>query len=330
MDQTYSSTPMEKAKVSALDFFMYLGSIVLLYTVVGTLISFVFDLIDYLLPDRLTDRSYYSSFYSSGVRFDIAMLIVLTPALIALIMFINRGIRANMAKMELWVRKWSTFLTLFIGTGIVLGDLVTLINTFLNGEITARFIYKVLSVLIIASFITAYYILDLRGVIARSKKIAVSFGLVGTIIILGLLIGGLIIVGSPKKQRLMAFDLQKISHLQQIQYSVLDSYRQKKVLPANIEGLNDPLNSTVIPKDPQTNENYTYKTTSDLSFELCANFNLDSDNRAYPAGGTPPAISTRYDSYYYVGNESDTYWQHKSGLQCFSRTIDPDKYKPYQ
>jgi hypothetical protein len=108
---------MEKAKVSALDFFMYLGSIVLLYTVVGTLISFVFDLIDYLLPDRLTDRSYYSSFYSSGVRFDIAMLIVLTPALIALIMFINRGIRANMAKMELWVRKWSTFLTLFIGTG---------------------------------------------------------------------------------------------------------------------------------------------------------------------------------------------------------------------
>jgi hypothetical protein len=60
------------------------------------------------------------------------------------------------------VRKWLTYITLYIATGIIIGDLITLLTYVLNGDLTLRFVLKVLAVLLIAGSIFGYYLWDLR------------------------------------------------------------------------------------------------------------------------------------------------------------------------
>ena len=60
------------------------------------------------------------------------------------------------------IRKWLTYITLFITSGVIIGDLITLLFNLLGGELTLRFTLKVLSVLLIAGLIFGYYLWDLR------------------------------------------------------------------------------------------------------------------------------------------------------------------------
>ena len=61
------------------------------------------------------------------------------------------------------VRKWLTYLTLFVASAVVTGDLITLLYNVLGGEITTRFLLKTLTVAVIAGGIFGYYLWDLRG-----------------------------------------------------------------------------------------------------------------------------------------------------------------------
>lgn len=60
------------------------------------------------------------------------------------------------------IRKWLTYITLYIATGIIVGDLITLVTYVLNGDLTLRFVLKVLVVLVIAGSVFGYYLWDLR------------------------------------------------------------------------------------------------------------------------------------------------------------------------
>lgn len=308
--------PTTKPKTTAKDFFLYLFALVLLYISVGSLISMLFDYIDYLYPDALGG---YYDFYSSGMRMAIATLIILFPLLVVATFYINRDLRDNPEKQEIGIRKWLLFLTLFLAAGFLIGDLVTLVNTFLNGEITTRFILKVLSVLLVAGYVLAYYVLDLRGVYLRNAKLGHLMGIIASIVVAVVLIGGFIVVGSPASQRLARFDAQKVTDLQGIQSEIVYSFwQQKGRLPKDLSELNDPISGFKIPRDPQSGEMYTYEPGEGLSFKLCATFNKETTSlqgeqimyAAYPISNT---------------NES---WKHGSGKTCFERTIDPELYPP--
>ena len=61
-----------------------------------------------------------------------------------------------------------------------------------------------------------------------------------------------------------------------------------------------------------------------LSFELCANFSLDTrliQEKAMPSFA--PATPARDFSF----NDN---WEHGTGRKCFSRTIDPELYPPFE
>jgi len=60
------------------------------------------------------------------------------------------------------VRKWLTYLTLFIAATVLIGDLITLVYNALGGELTTRFLLKVLTVAVIAGGTFGYYLWDLR------------------------------------------------------------------------------------------------------------------------------------------------------------------------
>ena len=307
---------MDKPKVTPKDFFLWAGAMVALYGSVISLVTLLFEYINYSFPDPL---EYYVDPYSGGIRFAMASLIVLVPVTIILLRLIRTDIAHEPVKSELWVRRWALMLTVFVAAAAVVGDLITLINYFLGGELTMRFILKVATVLLVAGAAFLHFLADLRGYWsqypARAKIVSWAVG----VVVVAAIASGFLIMGSPNQVRLYRYDGQKVSDLQNIQWQIVNYWQQKQTLPNSLTELEDPISGATIPLDPQSKEAYTYRKTGALTFELCALFNAESNNEV---------ASLARDPYYY-GVESEN-WQHVSGEVCFERTIDPERYPPYK
>ncbi|MBX4215976.1 hypothetical protein KW797_03430, partial [Candidatus Parcubacteria bacterium] len=245
-------------KSTAGDFFLHLGAIILLYVSFGSLITLLFNYINYLFPDALTDQSYYYDPYSSAIRFSLAVLIILFPFFWAASWKINSNLRAYPEKRELAVRKWLLYLNLFLALALVIGDLVVLVNTFLNGEITNRFVLKIVTVLVLAGLALLYYWLDLKGRYIDRPMIGHWFGIGAGVIVLASVVGGFFIIGSPTSQRLVRFDQEKTNDLQNIQWQVVSYWQTKQKLPGSLDALKDPISGQIIPVDKQTGAAYEY------------------------------------------------------------------------
>ena len=292
------------------DFFMQFGALVTLYVSVGALFNLLFTLIDRVFPDVLDANFYYSaSVYSSGIRFAIASLVIIFPTYLILLWLITKESDANPEKKFLSLRRWLTYLTLFVSAGFALGDLVTLLNYFLGGEITVRFILKVLVVLIVAVGIFAYYIFDLRKQGAGLKNYKV-FSIISAVAVIGSIIFGFSVMGLPQSQRLQQLDMTRVNDLQSIQSQIVYYYQQKNTVPTELASIADPISNYLIPTDPETKLSYQYGKLSATSFKLCANFATVENNLNYPV----------------MKSGVNQNWQHEKGLVCFERIIDPAFY----
>lgn len=301
---------MNSIKTTPKDFFLNLAVIVTVYVSAISLLTLLFEIINVAFPDPLS----WVDPYSSGMRMAIASLIIIYPLLLVLSWVLNREIALVPEKQNLPIRRWLTYLTLFVAGGAIIIDLIVLLNYFLNGELTSRFIWKVLAVLIVAGIVFGYYIYSLRRTITETKMFNKTFAVVVALVILGSIVGGFAIMGSPATARSLRFDERKISDLSSIQGQITYFWQQKQELPQTLEELNNPLSHFTVPNDPQTNQPYEYRMISPTSFELCATFNLEqreSNNRNSRA------------MYEFGGN-----WEHEAGRQCFERTIDPELYPP--
>ena len=119
----------------------------------------MFQLIDDLLPDPAT-TSTVAAFRGPAIRWAISSLIVAFPVFLWVSVIAGREARADEGKRGSIVRKWLTYLTLFITAGVLIGDVIALVYNLLGGELTARFVLKVLTVGLIAFAVFGYY---LRG-----------------------------------------------------------------------------------------------------------------------------------------------------------------------
>src|SRR5688572_5274512 len=126
-------------KTTPRDFFLWAGAVIALYGSVVAFISLLFEYINRAFPDPLAG---YADIYGGSVRFSMATLIVLVPTMLALLRIIRHTINDEPAKAHTWVRKWALMLTIFIAGSAIVIELVTIINTFLGGELTTRFVLK--------------------------------------------------------------------------------------------------------------------------------------------------------------------------------------------
>ena len=174
-----------KIKTTPKDFFVFIGAMAALYASAVSLLNLLFEIINASFPDALNfsyDR------FSSGMRLVNRFACNRFPLYIFLSWFINKDLAANPLKKNLGIRKWLTYFTLFVAGVAIITDLIMLINTFLGGEITARFAFKVLAVLIVAGVAFSYYLYDLkRDVGQKTGKIklvvwVVSFGVLASIV----------------------------------------------------------------------------------------------------------------------------------------------------
>ena len=324
MNETTLGAPFEaKLKVTPKDFFLWAGAMVALYTSIVSFLILLFEYIERTFPDPVTN--FYIDPYAGGIRFAMASIIVLAPLTVLLLRFIRSDIKREPAKSGLWIRRWALMLTLFVAGATMAGDLVTLINTFLGGELTTRFILKVLAVFLVAGGGFLHFYADLRGYWnthpGRAQKVGIAVGILALLTVAA----GFFIIGSPTDIRMMRLDAQKESDLMNIQWQIVNYWQQKELLPENLSELADPLSGIVIPVDPQTGERYSYAQTGARSFRLCATFNRESASTALVTR-MEPAMPVPVGGSYDKQNE---HWQHPSGEACFDRTIDPERYPPY-
>jgi len=306
-----------KIKTAPKDFFVFIGTMAALYGSAVSLINLLFEIINASFPDALNFS--YDNF-SSGMRWSIASLIIIFPIYIFLSWFINKDLTANFLKKNLGIRKWLTYLTLFVAGVAIITDLIMLINTFLGGEITARFAFKILAVLVVAGTVFAYYLYDLkRDASQKSSKIKLLAWMVSFVILVSI-VGGFFIMGSPFTLRMKRFDERRVNDLQNIQYQIVNFYQRKGSLPNNLDELKDPIAGFNIPLDPANAVSYGYEKVSDLGFKLCADFSLASDAQIDSKDITRPMpISSEF----FPVNEN---WRHQKGAVCFDRKIDKDLY----
>ena len=299
-------------KTTARDFFLQLGVTVTLYVSAISLLTLLFQIINLAFPDALEGR-YYVDPYSTGMRWAIASLVIIFPLYLVLSWLANRDYRREPAKRELSIRKWLIYFTLFVA-GIALAiDLITLLNYFLGGEITIRFVLKVLAVLVVAAVIFVYYLVEARREQGWSRGANRAFAWADGAAVLAAIILGFVVMGSPFTVRLERFDQEKIYDLENIQWQVIDYYQRQAHLPANLEALTDSIGGWAAPLDPQTGAPYDYRMVTPLSFELCAEFNRPSGARKAESLTRP--IEAAFSN-----------WQHEAGQQCFTRVIDPVRY----
>lgn len=308
------------SKTTPKDFFLWLLTVIALYGSITSLLALLFEYINYSFPDAL---AYYGDPYGGAVRFSMAALVVLVPTLLVLLRLIRGSIVKEPGKATIWVRRWALGLTLFIATVTILIDLVTLINTFLGGEISIRFGLKVAVVLLVALGVFLHFLADFKGYWIANVKKANLIG-IGVGILAFVSVGaGFFIIGTPSEIRLMRFDEQKVNDLQNMQYQVLNYWQLKKALPQALTDLNDPLQNYLVPTDPQPGMSYTYEATDPLAFKLCATFNAPSSDMK--GRGSFPSSNVAYPMPVGIDGGGDS-WTHEKGLTCFERTIDPSRY----
>lgn len=310
-----------RVSTSAKDFFLHLGATVTLYVSVGALINLLLSIINYYFPDQLA-----GSFYAGSIAWPISMLVVLMPILYVLEWIIARDISRAPEKANIWIRRWRIYLTLFLAVALIGGDLIALINTYLNGEITARFVYKVLAVLVVGGAVGKYYFFSIyqKSMWSPMARKVIPYG--GAVLVLAAIVVGFVAVGSPAKQRAIRFDNERINNLSSIQWQIINYWQRKGGLPGALNDLNDSLSASTLPTDPQSEEAYGYTKTGVHNFELCADFSLPTQDTQ--GRGSYIGVGGGYDVSYpypYPPNGNDN-WKHDAGRQCFKRTIDPQLY----
>lgn len=306
-------------KLAPKDFFLNIAVMATLYVSTVSFITLLFQYIDRLFPGNLNR---YVDPYAGGISFAIAALIIIFPLYIFFVRFLNTEMRAHPEKRELGIRKWLIFVTLFLAGATVVIDLIVLLHTFFSGqELTAGFLLKVLTIAVVIGGIFYYYLMDLKGKWQKEEKLSKTIGAIVAAVVLLSVVAGFFIMGTPRENRLLRIDMEKVSDLQTIQWQIVNYWQQKEALPQQLSALEDSIGGFEVPTDPQTGAAYTYRVTGGLSFELCAEFNQESPDTSRPL--VHPRIE---DASLARGGVQN--WEHEAGTHCFERTIDPELYPP--
>lgn len=304
--ETQINSSTSSGRASAKDFFMNLGAIVALYTLAVSLLNLLFTIINTIYPQINYGYNYFGS---QSISWPVATLIIFFPVFILLMWLMEKEYIAEPEKKNYGIHKWLTYITLFISGLVMAGDLITVLYYFLDGqELTTGFLLKVLVLLIVASSIFIYYISDIRDrLTSKSRKV---WRVIAGVIVLGSIVWGFAVLGSPATQRLYKYDEQKVNDLMNINNEVSNYYATKGTLPKSLTDISTQY--YIIVSDSQTGKPYEYEKTDEKTYNLCADFNKASNEK----DKLNSAVRFPYG----------VWWTHPTGRYCFAQTINPNMY----
>jgi hypothetical protein len=285
---------------AARDAFFYLLSFSMLGVWTIALGTLVFVYLEKWFPDALSKTGFADAAFTLSAN--LAMVMVGFPLYMVTMRFIVRELGAHPEKHDSGVRKWLTYIALFIAAGVVAGDLITFLAYFLRGELTVRFVLKVATAGVIAGGVFWYYLGFLKppseaGAAGRMNRVFALASAAAVVAVAGI---GFTLLGSPKAQRLVSADRQRVEDLQAIAREM--HLRRGRPGGADLPEQLDQLTfgqpgARLRLKDPETQAAYHYHKRGPSAYELCAVFAAASD---VPQDARP------------------LYWSHPQGRHCYA------------
>lgn len=296
------------------DVFRHLLAIVTLYLSAVGFGMVLFALIDRWFPDPL---SYPMGANAGPLRWALSALVIVFPVYVWISWVNARSALYTPSLRFLSIRRWLYHFTVFAASVVIIGDLVALVYNFLNGDLTGRFLLKILAVFSIAAAVFAYYLWNIRRQTPASADPKMRWLVFGTVaIVVASAVSGFVVAGSPFAERMRRFDDRRVGDLQTIQWQVINYWQRKDLLPDTVDQLQDDISGFIPPREPETGAAYEYRALGNLQFELCAVFSTDGRINGDPR---VPGIA-------FPGPKIPESWAHGTGRVCFERTIDPDLY----
>jgi ABC-type multidrug transport system fused ATPase/permease subunit len=288
--------------------FYYLLSLAALIFMAVSIGMILFSIIDKHITDILAYSNYYS--IDSRLKFAISALLISSPIFYGMAYLINKGLRNGELEKESGIRRWLTYFIILVSSLIILGSFVSLINSFLSGEMTTRFILKAASVLLIAGATFSFYFYDIKRVNPKKPDKVVKIFLFSTLaIVLISFVLAWFFVESPKEARARRLDEMVLNNISSLENAVNSYYNYNKELPETLDILIAEKrlyyfnNENLL--DPETKEPIIYNRLSETEFEFCATFR--TDNRQ--SGG---------NANYMIRNQNR---EHDRGYQCLPGTL---------
>jgi len=283
----------------AKDFFLYfLLFISLAFITFGTG-TLLFQFINKFVPSSLGTG--ISFFDQDSVKFGIASILIASPLFFFLSGVVNDRLKSKKTPKDSSVRKWLTYIMLLFAATTIIGDMVTLIMNFLNGETAAAFFLKALVVLLMAGAILGYYFWNMWSPTSDAKKnkinLIIAYGLGSVLLVI--FISARFIIDSPRVSKQKRVDQETVNNLQSIDMSVRNYFSKTGKLPKTLD---DMRKTDLSPEVRQSSANIVYEMRIGNIYRLCADFersNKDDND-----------IMVSYVS-------SD--WRHDSGRVCFDR-----------
>ncbi|MFN3188613.1 MAG: DUF5671 domain-containing protein [Candidatus Paceibacteria bacterium] len=284
---------------------LQVGSLIALYLSVSFLLTLIFGLINLAFPIA-SDNYWEIESAGDSVRLGIAMVIVFFPTYLILTRLVNKYRRSESGLYQN-ITRWLVYFSLLIGGLVMLVTLVTVIYTFLNGDVTTRFFLKAGAVFAITGIAFYYYLLDLRGYWVKNESKSIMYGSVAGVVVLALLILGFMNIETPAEVREMKVDEQQLNDLRNIQWRIESYLDTSTTTPETLVELYGDME--MIPTAPFGREAYSYEVTN-TGFRLCATFsrNASSDNSM-----------SYFDPNLRIKQSEN--WNYQAGRHCFERAV---------
>jgi hypothetical protein len=291
--------------------FLHLVAFAALYTAVIAGVMLLFDYVNVLLPDPAVTQyaGVQADWVRAAIRWEISALVVSFPLLVWLSWAIVREMRATPDKARSPVRRWLTYLTLFFAAIALAADVITLVSTLLEGEMSARIALKVLVVLVVAGGCFAYYFASLRMTPEQHQgtRLHRYAAMAASAAVVVVIVSGIVMTGSPVFARQRKFDVRRVEDIRMIYGEVMNQtvgpdWRNPEVklalrtpVPASLDGVvQHAMRQRPRTQDPATGAPYGYEVTGASTFRVCADFDTARDE------------------------PGDIVWNHPAGRHCFA------------
>jgi len=232
---------------------------------------------------------------------------------------INKNLLSGKLDKESGVRKWLTYFILLISAMVMIGWLIGTLNSFLNGELSLKFVLKSLTSILISAVVFSYYLYDIkRKDVGKNNNVirAYFYGSIAVAVVA--LVAAFFFIDSPQTVRLQKYDQTIINKFAEISNAINAYYGEIGKLPSDLSKLLNGGSTYYIIEsditDSATKKFIEYKVDAKDAYELCATFKTENKSQA-----------DNIDKSVYV----DTRWLHDAGYQCLKqRVAQMDTTKP--
>lgn len=309
-------------KSSSANVIINLFSFVVLSIIATALGTLFFHIIEELFPDPLSGDMWTSSLArASSIHSAMAALLIGFPLYVGALRIWFRTFREDEGRVESRLPQWLTYIVLLIASVIILADLIVVVFTFLQGEITWRFFLKALTLLSLAGLIFGFYFFERKKIQYHQNIPRKTFQIFGwsvaALIGVGIVLG-FVVTGSPQTTRERGFDDQRESDLSSLATCIEGYAESLAALPASLDVLTRSSAYAYcgrFMRDPESGKLYEYRVLIPSetegaarvgTFELCADFSLPS--QVWPGTTTP-------------FERGDSVWgEHTAGRSCGTLT----------